>query len=113
MKLAVLFLLIFVVSTVSEPTPLGLGTFGRSCTRGTYNINTGQLTHYEDGKYCGVHMIDERACVSISYENNVTKMGCDNDGGIFPTCEHDHNYCYQQKIFIICCCNSDDCNDCS
>uniref|UniRef100_A0A914YV89 C-type lectin domain-containing protein n=1 Tax=Panagrolaimus superbus TaxID=310955 RepID=A0A914YV89_9BILA len=57
--------------------------------------------------------VNFRACVSISYPDNTTRMGCDNDGGIFPTCSHDSDYCYVQGNAYICCCNSDHCNDCS
>uniref|UniRef100_A0AC35G9S5 C-type lectin domain-containing protein n=1 Tax=Panagrolaimus sp. PS1159 TaxID=55785 RepID=A0AC35G9S5_9BILA len=60
------------------------------------------------GRYC-----DYRACVTVAYANNYTEMGCDNDGGIFPTCDHDQDYCYYSGDTRICCCNSDHCNDCS
>uniref|UniRef100_A0AC35G8Y7 C-type lectin domain-containing protein n=1 Tax=Panagrolaimus sp. PS1159 TaxID=55785 RepID=A0AC35G8Y7_9BILA len=89
------------------------GVTGRYCAKGDYNINSGQLSNYNDDYWCGLHEIDYRACVSISYTDNTTHMGCDNDGGIFPTCNHDSDYCYMQGNAYICCCNSDHCNDCS
>jgi len=89
------------------------GLTGRYCASGSYDINTGHLSNYQDDHYCGIHPLDFRACVSVSYPSNVTDMGCDNDGGIFPTCDHHRDYCYMQGDLYICCCNSDNCNDCS
>jgi hypothetical protein len=105
--------LLLISLPIFHQTAIRPGATGRYCASGSYDINTGQLSDYDDSHYCGVHLIDYRACVSVSYPSNYTEMGCDNDGGIFPTCNHDEDYCYIQGELYICCCNSDHCNDCS
>uniref|UniRef100_A0AC34GPI4 C-type lectin domain-containing protein n=1 Tax=Panagrolaimus sp. ES5 TaxID=591445 RepID=A0AC34GPI4_9BILA len=109
---AILFVL-FISLPLSYSRVIKPGFTGRYCASGSYNINSGQLSNYDDDHWCGLHEIDYRACVSISYPDNTTRMGCDNDGGVFPTCNHDSDYCYIQGNAYICCCNSDHCNDCS
>jgi hypothetical protein len=107
-KLVLLLCLPSLYSKVIKP-----GLTGRYCAKGEYDINSGHLYDYNADHWCGLHEIDFRACVSISYPDNTTRMGCDNDGGIFPTCSHDYDSCYLQGNAYICCCNSDHCNDCS
>jgi|UniRef100_A0AC35EY51 hypothetical protein len=105
--------ILFIILPFSYSSVIKPGLTGRYCAKGTFDINTGQLFDYDYDHWCGLHEIDFRACVSISYPDNKTRMGCDNDGGIFPTCKHDSDYCYLQGNEYICCCNSDHCNDCS
>jgi hypothetical protein len=112
--MAFLYVILFaVLFKTTEETPIKPGASGRYCGWGRYNVVTGGLSDYEYDHYCGVHLIDYRACVTVAYANNYTEMGCDNDGGIFPTCDHDQDYCYYSGDTRICCCNSDHCNDCS
>jgi hypothetical protein len=107
------FFFMCIILNVSYSKVIKPGVLGRYCASGTYYINSGVLSGYDGDYWCGAHEIDFRACVSISYTDNTTRMGCDNDGGIFPTCNHDSDYCYMQGNSYICCCNSDHCNDCS
>lgn len=58
MKNFTLFLVLLIINfSWIASKPMQPGMTGRYCAAGTYNINTGQLSNYDDDHYCGIHLI--------------------------------------------------------